>query len=140
MAGFMGAISHGRRPHDKADFLLCRGMVVAAPSPCHETCAMTYLLPPLNALRTFEAAARHQSFKLAAHELHVTPDAIAQQVRSLEQHLGVALFERLTRQIVLTEAGEAYLPPLRDALSRIAAATARVKPAHARAVVRLGLH
>jgi DNA-binding transcriptional LysR family regulator len=101
---------------------------------------MTYLLPPLNALRAFEAAARHQSFKLAAHELHVTPGAIAQQVRSLEAHLGVALFERLTRQIVLTAAGEAYLPPLRSALGRIAAATELVRPAHARALLRLGVH
>src|SRR5262245_6769061 len=101
---------------------------------------MTYLLPPLNALRAFEAAARHQSFKLAAHELHVTPGAIAQQVRSLEAHLGVALFDRLPRQLVLTAPGKAYLPALRDALGRIAAATERVRPAQARAVVRLGVH
>jgi DNA-binding transcriptional LysR family regulator len=70
---------------------------------------MTYLLPPLNALRAFEAAARHLSFKQAAHELHVTAGAISQQVRLLEERLGVQLFERLTRQVVLTPAGEAYL-------------------------------
>jgi DNA-binding transcriptional LysR family regulator len=101
---------------------------------------MTYLLPPLNALRAFEAAARHASFKLAAHELHVTPGAIAQQVRSLEAHLGVALFDRLPRQLVLTAPGKAYLPALRDALGRIAAATDRVRPVQARMVVRLGVH
>jgi LysR family glycine cleavage system transcriptional activator len=100
---------------------------------------MTYLLPPLNALRAFEAAARHLSFKLAAHELHVTPGAVAQQVRSLEVQLGFALFERLHRQLMLTPAGQAYLPPLRDAFTRIAAATDALEPRHARAVVRLGV-
>ena len=67
---------------------------------------MTYLLPPLNALRAFEAAARHLSFKQAAHELHVTAGAISQQVRQLEERLGVQLFERLTRQVILTHAGK----------------------------------
>jgi DNA-binding transcriptional LysR family regulator len=100
---------------------------------------MTYLLPPLNAVRAFEAAARHASFKLAAHELHVTPGAVAQQVRSLEAHLGVSLFDRLPRRLVLTAPGKAYLPALRDALGRIAAATERVRPRQARAVVRLGV-
>ena len=76
---------------------------------------MTYLLPPLNALRAFEAAARHLSFKQAAHELHVTAGAVSQQVRLLEQRLGVQLFERLTRQVILTPAGEAYLAPVRQA-------------------------
>jgi DNA-binding transcriptional LysR family regulator len=68
------------------------------------------------------------------------PGAIAQQVRSLEAHLGVALFDRLPRQLVLTAPGKAYLPALRDALGRIAAATDRVRPVQARAVVRLGVH
>jgi len=100
---------------------------------------MTYLLPPLNALRAFEAAARHLSFKLAAQELHVTPGAVAQQVRSLEVQLGFALFERLHRQLMLTSAGQAYLPPLRDAFTRIAAATDALEPRHARAIIRLGV-
>jgi len=56
--------------------------------------AMTYSLPPLNALRAFEAAARHLSFKLAAHELHVTPAAVGQQVKALEARLGVSLRSR----------------------------------------------
>src|SRR5215208_5980807 len=89
---------------------------------------MTYLLPPLNALRAFEAAARHLSFKQAAHELHVTAGAISQQVRLLEQRLGVRLFERLTRQVILTPAGETYLAPVRQAFSRLADATAALRP------------
>jgi DNA-binding transcriptional LysR family regulator len=100
---------------------------------------MTYLLPPLNAVRAFEAAARHLSFKLAAHELHVTPGAVAQQVRSLEAQLGFTLFERLHRQLMLTPAGQAYLPPLREAFTRIAEATDALEPRHARAVIRLGV-
>ncbi len=67
---------------------------------------MTYMLPPLNALRAFEAAARHLSFKLAAHELHVTPAAVGQQVKALEARLGVPLFERLHKQLILTPAGQ----------------------------------
>jgi LysR family transcriptional regulator, glycine cleavage system transcriptional activator len=101
---------------------------------------MTYLLPPLNALRAFEAAARHLSFTLAAHELHVTPGAVAQQVRSLEAQLGLALFERLHRQLMLTPAGQAYLPPLRQSFGRIAEATDALRPKGARAVIRLGVH
>src|SRR4030088_1220231 len=90
--------------------------------------AMTYLLPPLNALRAFEAAARHLSFKQAAHELHVTDGAVSQQVRLVEERLGVQLFERLTRQVILTPAVEAYLTPIRKAFGRIADATAELKP------------
>src|SRR5258708_37463079 len=74
---------------------------------------MTYLLPPLNALRAFEAAARHLSFKLAAHELHVTAGAVSQLVKGLEQRLGRRLFERLHRQLILTAAVAAQLPPCR---------------------------
>jgi DNA-binding transcriptional LysR family regulator len=101
---------------------------------------MTHLLPPLNALRAFEAAARHLSFKLAAHELHVTPGAVGQQVKALEERLGVRLFDRIHKQLVLTPAGQAYLPPIRDAFSRIAAATASLKPQQTMVVVNLGLH
>jgi LysR family glycine cleavage system transcriptional activator len=60
---------------------------------------MTYILPPLNALRAFEAAARHLSFKLAAHELHVTPAAVGQQVKALEARLGVRLFADATAHL-----------------------------------------
>ena len=90
---------------------------------------MTYALPPLNALRAFEAAARHLSFKLAAHELHVTPAAVGQQVKALEARLGVRLFERLHKQLILTAAGQAYVPGISDGLRRIADATSQLKPA-----------
>ena len=81
---------------------------------------MTGRLPPLNALRAFEVAARHLSFKLAAEELSVTPTAISHQIRGLEEDLGVALFRRLTRALELTPEGEAMLPKLREAMSAIA--------------------
>jgi len=100
---------------------------------------MTYILPPLNALRAFEAAARHLSFKLAAHELHVTPAAVGQQVKALEARLGVPLFERLHKQLVLTEAGQAYLPEISSGFGRIASATARLKPVGA-VLLQLGVH
>ena len=100
---------------------------------------MTYLLPPLNALRAFEAAARHLSFKLAANELHVTPGAVGQQVKALEARLGVALFERLHKQLILTPAGQIYLPEISAGLRRIADATAQLKPVAA-VLLQLGLH
>jgi LysR family transcriptional regulator, glycine cleavage system transcriptional activator len=100
---------------------------------------MTYTLPPLNALRAFEAAARHLSFKLAAHELHVTPAAVGQQVKALEARLGVCLFERLHKQLILTAAGQAYLPGISDGFRRIADATSQLKPAGA-VLLELGVH
>ncbi len=69
-------------------------------------------LPPLPALRAFEAAARLGSFKSAAEELYVTPTAISHQIRSLESTLGVGLFERKTRSVELTEVGRALAPAL----------------------------
>jgi DNA-binding transcriptional LysR family regulator len=101
---------------------------------------MTYLLPPLNALRAFEAAARHLSFKQAAHELHVTAGAVSQQVRLLEERLGVQLFERLTRQVILTPAGEAYFAPVREAFRRLAEATAELKPEGIASLLHIGVH
>ena len=101
---------------------------------------MTYLLPPLNALRAFEAAARHLSFKQAAHELHVTAGAISQQVRLLEERLGVQLFERRARQVILTLAGEAYLPPIRQAFGRLADATAELRPVGIASLLHIGVH
>ena len=83
---------------------------------------MTYRLPPLNALRAFEAAARHLSFKKAGDELAVTPTAISHQIKSLEDYLGFPLFHRLTRAIELTEAGRAMLPKVREGLECFAAA------------------
>lgn len=100
---------------------------------------MTYALPPLNALRAFEAAARHLSFKLAAHELHVTPAAVGQQVKALEARLGVQLFERLHKQLILTAAGQAYLPRISEGFRHIAEATSQLKPSGA-VLLQLGLH
>ncbi|HIP78843.1 MAG TPA: LysR family transcriptional regulator, partial [Kiloniellaceae bacterium] len=87
---------------------------------------MSRKLPPLKALRAFEAAARHLSFTQAASELNVTQAAISHQVKLLEEHLGLQLFRRLNRRLVLTEAGQIYLPVLRDAFDRIAAGTSQL--------------
>lgn len=93
---------------------------------------MSDRLPPLNALRAFEAAARHRSFKRAAEELFVTPAAISQQVKTLEDYLGVELFLRLTRAIELTPAAEAMLPKLRDGFDCFAAGLAQARRAEER--------
>lgn len=77
-------------------------------------------LPSLNALRAFEAAARHRSFKRGAAELAVTPTAISHQIRALEEELGVRLFERRARSVRLTSEGERLFPVLRDGLDDIA--------------------
>ena len=79
-------------------------------------------LPPLGSLRAFEAAARHESFKIAAAELAVTPTAISHQIRQLEADLGVPLFVRRTRQVALTTEGKALYPALRQALDAMAEA------------------
>jgi LysR family glycine cleavage system transcriptional activator len=83
--------------------------------------------PPLNALRAFEAAARHLSFKNAAKELHVTPGAVSHQVKILEEHLGVELFRRLTRALELKPEGAAMLPKVREGLDALQAAVERVR-------------
>ncbi|MCG7520930.1 LysR substrate-binding domain-containing protein [Ruegeria sp. Ofav3-42] len=76
-------------------------------------------LPPLNALRAFEASARHLNFRLAAEELGVTQGAVAQQVRGLEARLATQLFDRLPRGLALTEAGRRFHAPLRRAFRLI---------------------
>ena len=83
---------------------------------------MTRRLPPLNALRAFEAAARRGGFAKAAGELAVTPAAVSQQVRLLEAELGVGLFRRLPRGLELTPAGRSALPELGEAFARLARA------------------
>ncbi|WP_434361840.1 transcriptional regulator GcvA [Parasalinivibrio latis] len=80
---------------------------------------MTRKIPPLNALKSFEAAARHLSFTKSAEELHVTQAAVSHQVRSLEEFLGVTLFTRAHQSLNLTDAGKAILPKLSDALDLI---------------------
>lgn len=84
---------------------------------------MPWQLPPLNALRAFEAAARHQSFTLAAEELHVTPGAISRHIRALESTLGIPLFIRNNRDVRLTLESKAYREVLTDAFRRINAGT-----------------
>ena len=84
-------------------------------------------LPPLNSLRAFEAAARHLSFTRAADELNVTQAAISHQVKGLEDHLGVCLFRRMPRRLLLTDEGQALLPDLRDGFARLAQAVERVR-------------
>ena len=83
-------------------------------------------LPPLNALRAFEAAARLGSFKEAADELCVTPAAVSYQIRSLESHLGTALFHRTSRGLELTRAGSDYFPVVRGVFQQLVDATRRV--------------
>lgn len=88
---------------------------------------MAYRLPPLNALRAFEVAARHLSFKNAARELCVTPTAISHQIKMLEDFLDLELFHRLTRSLDLTAEGEALLPKVREGLECFAAAVESVR-------------
>jgi LysR family glycine cleavage system transcriptional activator len=84
-------------------------------------------LPPLNALRAFEAAARHLSVQKAAQELFVTPAAVSQQVKALEERLGVSLFRRLPRRLELTDTGEALLPRLSAAFREIEDAVEQIE-------------
>jgi LysR family glycine cleavage system transcriptional activator len=87
---------------------------------------MRQRLPPLNALKAFEAAARHESFTRAAEELFVTQGAVSHQVKALETELGVKLFNRERQRLILTEGGREYLVAVRDALDRIGLATERL--------------
>ena len=93
---------------------------------------------PLNALRAFEAAARHLSFTRAAIELCVTQTAISHQVKLLEQRLGVELFRRLPRGLMITEDGLALLPTLQDSFDRMADMIQRFEEGHLRDVLTLG--
>ncbi|MBP2227509.1 transcriptional regulator GcvA [Azospirillum agricola] len=87
---------------------------------------MSRRLPPLNALRAFEAAARHLSFTKAADELHVTQAAVSHQIKALEEWLGLPLFRRMNRALALTEAGQNYLPPVREAMDTLSQATEKL--------------
>src|SRR5688500_7525675 len=87
---------------------------------------MVRRLPPLNALKAFEAAARHESFTRAAEEVCVTQGAGSYQVKALEAELGVKLFTREHQRLLITGAGRDYLTIVRDALDRIAMGTERL--------------
>lgn len=89
---------------------------------------MPRLLPPLNALRAFEAAARLSSFTKAARELHVTPAAVSHQIRGLEKYLGVTLFRRTTRRLTLTEQGYLAAEQFREGFERLARGVSHLCP------------
>ena len=88
---------------------------------------MSYHLPPLNAMRAFEVAARHLSFKHAAEELCVTPTAVSHQIKQLEEFMGADLFRRLTRSLELTAEGKAMLPKVREGMECFASAVERTR-------------
>ena len=83
---------------------------------------MSDRLPPLTALRAFEAAARHMSFAEAAAELHVTPAALSFQIKSLEEHLGAPVFRRLNRRVELTDIGAGLVPGVEEGFEALQAA------------------
>ncbi len=88
---------------------------------------MSDFLPPLTALRAFDAAARHMSFAKAAEELHVTPAALSFQIKSLEEHLGRPLFHRLNRAVELTQAGRTLAPGAAEGFAALQAAWQAVR-------------
>ena len=92
----------------------------------HHLEPMPRRLPQLNALKAFEAAARHISFTRAAEELCVTQGAVSHQVKALESELGVKLFNRERQRLIITDAGRDYLAVVRDAFDRIAMGTERL--------------
>ncbi|OCJ05015.1 LysR family transcriptional regulator [Rhizobium sp. AC44/96] len=93
---------------------------------------------PLNAFRAFEASARHLSFTKAAIELNVTQAAVSHQVNGLEAQLGVTLFRRLPRGLMITTEGDSLLPVLRDSFDRMAGAVERLRDGHVREVLAVG--
>lgn len=98
---------------------------------------MARQLPPLNGLRAFEAAARHLSFTRAAEELFVTQAAISHQVKGLEDTLGVRLFQRANRGLLLSEAGQVLFPAVRDGLDTMAAAVTQLNPGNRQKIVTI---
>lgn len=87
---------------------------------------MSRRLPPLNSLKVFEAAARHLSFTRAAEELFVTQAAVSHQIKALEEYLGIKLFRRRNRFLLLTEEGQSYFLDIKDIFTSIADATDKV--------------
>lgn len=90
---------------------------------------------PLNALRALDAAARHLSFKKAAKELNVTPAAVGHHIKTLEERLGVQLFRRMNRRLLLTDAGQAALPQLRAGFDMLSKAVETLRKEQARHVL-----
>ncbi|MBY5992751.1 transcriptional regulator GcvA [Ferrimonas balearica] len=87
---------------------------------------MSRRLPPLNAVKAFEAAARHLSFTRAAEELFVTQAAVSHQIKALEEYLGLKLFRRRNRSLLLTEEGQSYFLDIKDLFTQLADATERL--------------
>ena len=95
--------------------------------------------PGLGPLRTFEAVARHLSFTKAAEELHVTPGAVSVQIRAIEDRLQIRLFQRTSRSVQLTAAGETLLRAAREALAIVADAVERIGPARERRTLTISV-
>jgi LysR family glycine cleavage system transcriptional activator len=94
-------------------------------------------LPSLKFLKTFQVAAARLSFKAAAEELFITPSAVSHQIKSLEEQLGIALFERGPHSLALTEAGNNYLRHVDTVFARLEAVTEQLRISHSRGVLRL---
>ncbi len=96
-------------------------------------------LPSLKFLKTFQVAARLQSFKAAAEELFVTPSAISHQIKALEAQLGVSLFQRGVRTLTLTDAGRNYLEHINDIFSKLESVTEQLQVRYGRTIIRLNV-
>src|ERR1700688_2735756 len=95
-------------------------------------------LPPLNAIKAFEAAGRLENFSKAADELNVTPGAISRQIKNLEQHLGVDLFARVGNEVRITAAGRLYLGYVNEAFAKLEGGTRAISVDHADQPLRRG--
>jgi LysR family transcriptional regulator, glycine cleavage system transcriptional activator len=96
-------------------------------------------LPSLKFLKTFQVAAKLQSFKAAAEELFVTPSAVSHQMKTLEDHLGVALFERGARTVTLTDAGTHYLEHVNDLFAKFESVTDQLRVRYGRSIIRVNV-
>ncbi|QDP01716.1 transcriptional regulator GcvA [Thalassotalea sp. PS06] len=101
---------------------------------------MAIRLPPLNALKAFEASARHLSFTKAADELFVTQAAVSHQIKSLENHLGIKLFMRKNRALLLTEEGQSYYLDIKDIFSSLQDATQRLLARNSKGAINVSIH
>lgn len=101
---------------------------------------MATRLPPLNALKAFEASARHLSFTKAADELFVTQAAVSHQIKSLENHLGIKLFMRKNRALLLTEEGQSYYLDIKDIFSSLQDATQRLLARNSKGAINVSIH
>ena len=100
---------------------------------------MSKRLPPLNALRVFDAAARHLSFTRAAEELFVTQAAVSHQIKSLEDFLGLKLFRRRNRSLLLTEEGQSYFLDIKEIFSQLTEATRKLQARSAKGALTVSL-